>query len=358
MPAIADGRSVNKVLTSVLVPCLQSAKVLPCSHVFHASCLGAWLQTAGQQKFTCPICRANLATHFSNAQQQGSGHSALLPPTSRRMARVASQDRGMPMLESNDESLSVRLASRLFRHVTRSREGLQTDPRSGDRHGGTRERESSSRSLAPWRSIRPIPLPGFFLRPSESPHAGDSTQEAASRGPRAPSTTGRRPKTWEWPNNQAGFAASGLRSHPLVESPHQTSSHPSLSAGTSPASAEAANPAYNLERRTSRGSADATSTAAAAGYQQTGGGGELWQYICRIPTAVNRVTEHLAAACAHLQAQGLTSGQGNGNAASSRSTVRSAPFRGRAAGRDARDMTTKVCRPRDQNHQIQTRNFR
>lgn len=334
----------------MLVPCLQSAKVLPCSHVFHASCLGAWLQTAGQQKFTCPICRANLATHFSDAQQQGSGHSALLPPTSRRMARVASQGGGMPMLESNEESLSVRLASQLFRYVTRSRVGLQTDSRSGSRHGGTIERESGSRSLASWRSIRPIPLPGFLLRPSESPHAGDPTQGAASRGPRAPSTAGRRPTTWEWPNNQAGFAASGLRSHPLVESPHQTSSHPSPSVRTSPASAEAANPDYNPDRRTSRGSADATSTAAAAGYQQTGGGGELWQYICRIPVSVNRVAEQFVAACAHLQAQGLTSGQGTGDAASSRSTVRSVPFRGRAAGRDSRDMTTKVCYPRGQNH--------
>ena len=76
----------------------QTAKVLPCGHIFHAPCLGAWLQTSGQQKFTCPICRANLATAsddngsggvaerpFEAGQDQADGHVA------PRMTRAVSQ---------------------------------------------------------------------------------------------------------------------------------------------------------------------------------------------------------------------------------------------------------------------------
>lgn len=40
--------------------CLQTAKVLPCGHLFHVGCLRDWLQTAGQANFTCPICRSSL----------------------------------------------------------------------------------------------------------------------------------------------------------------------------------------------------------------------------------------------------------------------------------------------------------
>lgn len=39
---------------------MQAGKVLPCSHVFHCHCLSAWLTTAGQSNFTCPICRTSL----------------------------------------------------------------------------------------------------------------------------------------------------------------------------------------------------------------------------------------------------------------------------------------------------------
>jgi hypothetical protein len=47
--------------TKPLACCLarvQAGKLLPCGHVLHASCLGAWLQqnAAG----TCPLCRASL----------------------------------------------------------------------------------------------------------------------------------------------------------------------------------------------------------------------------------------------------------------------------------------------------------
>ena len=75
---------------------LQSAKVLPCGHIFHAPCLGAWLQTSGQQKFTCPICRANLA---SPAEDDGdaTAHGSEAGPASpeayqpARMTRAVSQ---------------------------------------------------------------------------------------------------------------------------------------------------------------------------------------------------------------------------------------------------------------------------
>lgn len=39
---------------------LASAKQLPCGHVFHVNCLGAWLQQSGSQSFTCPMCRTPL----------------------------------------------------------------------------------------------------------------------------------------------------------------------------------------------------------------------------------------------------------------------------------------------------------
>ena len=75
----------------------QTAKVLPCGHIFHAPCLGAWLQTSGQQKFTCPICRANLATAAdddgSDATAGGSeaGHDASEAHQAPRMTRAVSQ---------------------------------------------------------------------------------------------------------------------------------------------------------------------------------------------------------------------------------------------------------------------------
>jgi len=75
----------------------QTAKVLPCGHIFHAPCLGAWLQTSGQQKFTCPICRANLATAAdddgSAAAVGGSeaGHNGQEAQQEPRLTRAVSQ---------------------------------------------------------------------------------------------------------------------------------------------------------------------------------------------------------------------------------------------------------------------------
>ncbi len=78
--------------------CAQSAKVLPCGHIFHAPCLGAWLQTSGQQKFTCPICRANLATaadgdNGAAARSAGDGRAAVDDEPPARMRRAVSQVR-------------------------------------------------------------------------------------------------------------------------------------------------------------------------------------------------------------------------------------------------------------------------
>ena len=39
---------------------LQSAKVLPCGHIYHLGCLRDWLQQSGTDNFTCPICRTPL----------------------------------------------------------------------------------------------------------------------------------------------------------------------------------------------------------------------------------------------------------------------------------------------------------
>ena len=36
---------------------MESAKVLPCGHFFHYTCLRSWLE----QSNSCPICRASLA---------------------------------------------------------------------------------------------------------------------------------------------------------------------------------------------------------------------------------------------------------------------------------------------------------
>ncbi|GLI62587.1 hypothetical protein VaNZ11_005261 [Volvox africanus] len=38
------------------------AKQLPCGHVFHLSCLRAWLQQSGSENFTCPNCRQPIIT--------------------------------------------------------------------------------------------------------------------------------------------------------------------------------------------------------------------------------------------------------------------------------------------------------
>lgn len=38
----------------------SSAKVLPCSHMYHLACLREWLQQGAGIAFTCPMCRANL----------------------------------------------------------------------------------------------------------------------------------------------------------------------------------------------------------------------------------------------------------------------------------------------------------
>ena len=39
---------------------LSAAKLLPCGHLFHLSCLRAWLQQSGSNNFTCPVCRKAL----------------------------------------------------------------------------------------------------------------------------------------------------------------------------------------------------------------------------------------------------------------------------------------------------------
>ena len=51
-------------------PVMQVAKVLPCGHVFHLTCLTSWMQQSGTDNFTCPLCRMPL---FSHAPGQNTG---------------------------------------------------------------------------------------------------------------------------------------------------------------------------------------------------------------------------------------------------------------------------------------------
>ncbi|KAK9805241.1 hypothetical protein WJX72_008208 [[Myrmecia] bisecta] len=60
---------------------MQVAKVLPCEHLFHLSCLRAWLQQSGSDNFTCPICRASLfGAKESQPAAAGQAAQARLPP--------------------------------------------------------------------------------------------------------------------------------------------------------------------------------------------------------------------------------------------------------------------------------------
>jgi autocrine motility factor receptor len=49
---------------------MQSAKKLPCGHIFHLSCLRSWLQ----QHHSCPTCRSSLI-HSNNQQGENANNA-------------------------------------------------------------------------------------------------------------------------------------------------------------------------------------------------------------------------------------------------------------------------------------------
>lgn len=55
LAAASGGASID--CTICMDEIVHVAKQLPCGHVFHLSCLRAWLQQSGSESFTCPNCR-------------------------------------------------------------------------------------------------------------------------------------------------------------------------------------------------------------------------------------------------------------------------------------------------------------
>ncbi|EFJ45639.1 hypothetical protein VOLCADRAFT_94007 [Volvox carteri f. nagariensis] len=54
---VAAGGGATIDCTICMDEIVHVAKQLPCGHVFHLSCLRAWLQQSGSESFTCPNCR-------------------------------------------------------------------------------------------------------------------------------------------------------------------------------------------------------------------------------------------------------------------------------------------------------------
>jgi hypothetical protein len=68
---------------------LQAGKLLPCGHVFHLSCLRAWLQQSGSDNFTCPNCRLPLfLADGKRAPDQHAGDGAAEPQRPHLLARL------------------------------------------------------------------------------------------------------------------------------------------------------------------------------------------------------------------------------------------------------------------------------
>ena len=66
---------------------VQSAKVLPCGHIYHLGCLRDWLQQSGTDNFTCPICRTPLFVR--KAAQPGKRSQLYACTTARKLAWIA-----------------------------------------------------------------------------------------------------------------------------------------------------------------------------------------------------------------------------------------------------------------------------
>ena len=135
---------------------------------------------------------------------------------------VFAQGDGMPLLESDEESISGRLASQLLRRVSEDRSnadsssgrgrrlGTDSDPVHGA-HGGGGSHVGSTGGGG-W-----LPLPRFW------PHSSEAADDSGGPGGDAsPSSRGGlRPVPPAWRTaNLTGFAASGLRSHPIMGQPH------------------------------------------------------------------------------------------------------------------------------------------
>eukprot|EP00197_Chlamydomonas_leiostraca_P007948 CAMPEP_0202862562 /NCGR_PEP_ID=MMETSP1391-20130828/3557_1 /ASSEMBLY_ACC=CAM_ASM_000867 /TAXON_ID=1034604 /ORGANISM="Chlamydomonas leiostraca, Strain SAG 11-49" /LENGTH=736 /DNA_ID=CAMNT_0049542111 /DNA_START=87 /DNA_END=2294 /DNA_ORIENTATION=- len=58
--AFPDARPTEPEPCSICMDAMAMAKQLPCGHLFHLSCLRAWMQQGGADTFTCPNCRQPL----------------------------------------------------------------------------------------------------------------------------------------------------------------------------------------------------------------------------------------------------------------------------------------------------------
>ena len=61
----SEGNSAESIICSVClskVSDLTNARVLPCGHIFHASCISTWLNHGS----TCPECRNNIHANGSS----------------------------------------------------------------------------------------------------------------------------------------------------------------------------------------------------------------------------------------------------------------------------------------------------
>ena len=56
--ACAD--DLKETTCAICMDTMKAAKVLPCKHMFHVSCLRAWLHQSKTGVFTCPLCRQSL----------------------------------------------------------------------------------------------------------------------------------------------------------------------------------------------------------------------------------------------------------------------------------------------------------
>jgi hypothetical protein len=117
----------------------------------------------------------------------------------------------MPLLESDEESMSGRLASQLLRRVSEDRgeAGNRGRTSANDSVIGAHMRNSDDHGSGAggW-----LPLPQFW------PHSGEAADGGPGRADAASSGTSLRPVPPAWRTvNLTGFAASGLRSHPIVE---------------------------------------------------------------------------------------------------------------------------------------------
>ena len=51
------------------MPAGTNVRILPCRHVFHHECIDGWMR---EEKFSCPLCKFDLAVHFEEQRAAAS----------------------------------------------------------------------------------------------------------------------------------------------------------------------------------------------------------------------------------------------------------------------------------------------